>query len=167
MIVAAIGVYRTGTAWPDRLSAAATPAFARTGARSLTSRTRRGVAAHAGPEGVVTKRLLLILFVVLMPFQMAWAGAAAYCQHETEPAKAKHFGHHEHRHTASSDKPAGKVAVDLDCSVCHAAGASIVSLATCEAAVKRRSPHPLPLAGPPLASASAPALDRPNWLRLA
>ncbi|WP_420995345.1 cation efflux protein, CzcI family [Cupriavidus sp. 30B13] len=95
------------------------------------------------------RRFLILLFVLLLPLQFAWAGAAAYCSHDSQHdganAVAKwHFGHHSHAHraniadaadttkTADHGSPdgkdgSGKVKLpDLDCAVCHFAGAQLV-----------------------------------------
>jgi hypothetical protein len=70
------------------------------------------------------KRLLLILLLIALPFQMTWASAARYCLHEQGKA-AQHFGHHEHQHHASAQEPAKdqksskSLAVDTDCGVCQ------------------------------------------------
>ncbi len=66
--------------------------------------------------------------MLLLPLQWSWAAAAAYCEHETGVA-AGHLGHHEHKHEADGSdngsqagKPASKLLVDNDCSVCHLSG---------------------------------------------
>lgn len=64
------------------------------------------------------RRVVLLLMITLLPFQMSWAMAGAYCEHESGKA-AQHFGHHDHVHTApDSDKSDTKVKfkLDLDCS---------------------------------------------------
>jgi hypothetical protein len=66
------------------------------------------------------KKLFVILLLVILPFQLAWAGAGVYCQHETGKA-AQHFGHHEHQHTGLGDQgqsDSGKLnlGADNDCS---------------------------------------------------
>lgn len=67
------------------------------------------------------RRFVLIVVLLLLPFQWAWAAASAYCVHEPSTA-ASHWGHHEHkcRDAHAKDGKAGsKAAVDADCSVCH------------------------------------------------
>ncbi len=44
------------------------------------------------------RRFFLILLVLLLPLQSAWAAATAYCQHEQRPAAKWHLGHHQHQH---------------------------------------------------------------------
>jgi hypothetical protein len=66
------------------------------------------------------RKLLVILLVVILPFQFAWAGAGVYCQHEMGQA-AQHFGHHEHQHQGLGDQgksDSGKLNLggDNDCS---------------------------------------------------
>ena len=74
------------------------------------------------------RRWLLIFMLVVLPMQFASAAAATYCRHET--GGAKHFGHHEHRHHASSDQKSSLETVgddsqtgtglgDSDCEYCH------------------------------------------------
>ncbi|WP_454726124.1 MULTISPECIES: cation efflux protein, CzcI family [Cupriavidus] len=91
------------------------------------------------------RRFLILLFVLLLPLQFAWAGAAAYCSHDSQQDGANaasaqwHFGHHSHAHRgeaadhrAADDNGgnkdgSGKVKLpDLDCAVCHFAGAQLV-----------------------------------------
>ncbi len=89
------------------------------------------------------RRFLILLFAIMLPLQFAWAGAAAYCHHESAPqdntiAAASdnwHFGHHSHAHQGkvsqhgSTDSKDGKGNIklpDLDCAVCHFASAQLV-----------------------------------------
>ncbi|MGO4326599.1 cation efflux protein, CzcI family [Cupriavidus sp. 2TAF22] len=90
------------------------------------------------------RRFLILLFALLLPLQFAWAGAAAYCGHDGQHGGANaagaswHFGHHSHAHQgAATDQhsPDGRDAKDgssktklpdLDCAVCHFAGAQLV-----------------------------------------
>ena len=73
------------------------------------------------------RRWLLVLLLALLPLQLSWAAVAAYCQHETAPAQAEHFGHHEHQHhdqgaAKTKDSHGAKKApltVDNDCGTCH------------------------------------------------
>lgn len=132
------------------------------------------------------RRLFLIFLVVILPFQFAWAGAAAYCQHEETVRGAGHFGHHEHRHqntgsTASnevSSEPGqdrahqqvdtkDKLTIDSDCGICHIASVPFACAAqTSTGIVARADAAPF---HPPMrfASHSATAPDRPQWPRLA
>ncbi len=62
----------------------------------------------------------MIFLVLILPFQLAWAGGGVYCQHE-EGQATRHFGHHEHKHTAHGDQgksDPGKLnaSADNDCS---------------------------------------------------
>lgn len=68
------------------------------------------------------KKLLIILMLMVLPLQFSWAAAAAYCQHEINPATT-HYGHHEHKHPASVEKSNDKeksAQVHTDCGYCHA-----------------------------------------------
>ena len=68
------------------------------------------------------KRFVLLLLLIVMPFQMAWAAQSGYCQHEQGTA-ASHFGHHSHQHQ-DGGKFQGNVpgGVDDDCAYCHLGG---------------------------------------------
>lgn len=74
------------------------------------------------------RRWILILLLVLVPFQTIWAGTTPYCGHESQGAVA-HFGHHEHRHR-TGDHPVEKAAlmagIDMDCGSCHLANPATI-----------------------------------------
>jgi hypothetical protein len=71
------------------------------------------------------RRWLVVFLMAVLPLQLSWAAVAAYCQHEQGPAKAAHFGHHDHEHhddgAAGEDENAkkGPLALDDDCGTCH------------------------------------------------
>lgn len=81
------------------------------------------------------KKFCLILLLFVLPLQLSWAAASAYCQHE-EGKAARHLGHHSHQHKADPQSDAGspadaeKHAADKsskgqshsDCNVCHGIG---------------------------------------------
>lgn len=48
------------------------------------------------------KKFVLVL-LAMFALQLCWAVISAYCMHETD-AKAQHFGHHAHQHTAHAPK---------------------------------------------------------------
>ncbi len=48
------------------------------------------------------KKFFLLLLLFVLPLQMSWAAASAYCLHE-EGKAAQHLGHHSHQHQASAD----------------------------------------------------------------
>jgi len=117
------------------------------------------------------RRFLIILFALLLPLQLAWAGAAAYCGHEAAGAASKHFGHHTHPHkdfaAAGQGESSGKTVKlpDLDCAVCHFAGShGLVSEAawTASHSVATLRYHSLSSAW---RSAPEQAPDRPQWSR--
>jgi hypothetical protein len=117
-------------------------------------------------------RLILLLLLVL-PFQLSWAAVAGYCQHESE-ISAHHPGHHEHKHQADAGNashagvpdtsPAGSV--DNDCGTCHA-GCGMAPFTTAEMALTRRVSLAIPWC--PAIHSSPPNAqpERPNWSRLA
>ncbi|RQP21851.1 cation efflux protein, CzcI family [Piscinibacter terrae] len=113
------------------------------------------------------RRWLVVLLLVVLPFQFAWTAAAAYCGHETS-ASVKHFGHHVHVHKAATGSvdakhAGGTAAPDLDCPVCHLGAPALPA----EFAVVDVSIPPAEFAAPDAAappSAIAEAPERPNWL---
>ena len=113
-------------------------------------------------------RLVALLLALLMPLQLVWGSAAAYCGHETAPQAAKHFGHHEHVHKVDTKKPADtKLVGDNDCGPCHATFSALTTdpvAATGVLFAARRFVMP---SAPSVASALTRAPDRPQWLRLA
>ena len=112
-------------------------------------------------------RLLLLLFAMLLPLQFAWAGASAYCQHETTQQQSEHVGHHFHAHEGDAKKSSdGKLAADADCASCHASGAAAIPTKLAGQDFAATSPAAEAAASPPFSSALARAPDRPQWLRL-
>ncbi|WP_342918382.1 MULTISPECIES: cation efflux protein, CzcI family [Cupriavidus] len=109
--------------------------------------------------------------MLVLPFQFAWAGAAAYCQHEATVPGIWHFGHHEHQHQGQSDleqvEKQNKTGIHSDCGVCHmasvpfawAANPGLESLQRVEMAPVVVQAH--------FTSHNARAPDRPQWPRLA
>jgi len=72
------------------------------------------------------KKFFLLLLLFVLPLQMSWAAASAYCLHE-EGKAAQHLGHHSHQHKADADKQASadkqaKGQPHSDCNVCHGIG---------------------------------------------
>lgn len=72
------------------------------------------------------QRILVIVLLMVVPFQLSWGAAAAYCRHESNPV-VSHFGHHAHQHAASSmdskSSPAKlQLGADSDCTFCQLAG---------------------------------------------
>jgi hypothetical protein len=116
------------------------------------------------------RRLFAILLLAVLPFQLAWASAAAYCEHEAGAVAVSHFGHHMHSHSVSSDDSDLKLKLKVhhDCSVCNAvAGHAVLQQLlylpgpTEIASVKWSLPGERPGVPPN----SVP--DRPQWLGLA
>lgn len=114
------------------------------------------------------RRFFALLLASALLFQMSWAVAATYCEHETSPKAAAHFGHHVHVHKAADAKKSvdNKFAVDDDCSYCHAGHAALVPMSYTAVAPPATAAAAFPQ--PPLhGSAPGRAPDRPQWLRLA
>ncbi len=128
------------------------------------------------------RRFLILLFAIVLPLQFAWAGAAAYCNHEsTQPgsgtataASSWHFGHHSHAHrdhlsqhgnesNAHKDGKGNLKLPDLDCAVCHFASTQLVLPDLAASA----SSHGVAISYHALAATclSAPGAtpDRPQW----
>ncbi|GAB3757914.1 hypothetical protein GCM10028796_02750 [Ramlibacter monticola] len=112
------------------------------------------------------RRLVLLFLTLFLPMQLVWAGAAAYCHHESG---GEHFGHHEHVHKANQATLAdvGDLAQDNDCGTCHAAGLSPLAAAVPVFADPRPGEAPVlqPARRPPAPPPHAP--ERPQWARLA
>lgn len=113
-------------------------------------------------------RVLALFLAFSLLFQMSWAVAGTYCAHETTSKTAMHFGHHVHAHKSVDGKThvSSKLAVDDDCSYCHAEHAAIIPMAFDDfvAAASASASFPQPFM---YGSAPARAPDRPQWLRLA
>jgi hypothetical protein len=68
------------------------------------------------------KRLLLILMMIALPFQVSWAAVGSYCQDEKVPV-SQHFGHHQHAAqfksiADSADHEKSSNSAD-ECGFCH------------------------------------------------
>lgn len=112
-------------------------------------------------------RVLALFLAFALLLQTSWAVAATYCEHETSPKAAMHFGHHTHVHkTTDGKKVSGKIADDTDCVSCHAAHPALASAPfTCASADVPKAAN----FDQPRMSASAPPREpeRPQWTRLA
>ena len=104
---------------------------------------------------VPMRRWFLVLMLIVLPLQFTSAVAASYCRHETS-GLVRHFGHHEHRHEATSDSKSGASSLvsdleqsaglgDPDCEYCHLGGG--VSFAA--SAIGIAVPLPTALYAPP------------------
>ncbi|WP_317205867.1 DUF2946 family protein [Janthinobacterium sp.] len=114
------------------------------------------------------KKIFLILLLLVMPLQMSWAAASAYCQHE-EGRAARHLGHHGHEHKAKAEQPASKKdggAPHSDCNFCHGIGQASFPAG---AALAVFSPASGPIAGAPFFYAShiPDGPKRPDWRSVA
>jgi hypothetical protein len=77
------------------------------------------------------RRWLLIFLLALLPLQLSWAAASAYCQHERD-TQPEHWGHHESESRGTDRSHSGEGAqknssaqpnaVVGDCAACHAGG---------------------------------------------
>jgi hypothetical protein len=70
------------------------------------------------------KKFFLILLLLVLPLQMSWAAASAYCQHEQDQT-ARHLGHHGHEHQDKAEQPPAKKDAGQphsDCNFCHGIG---------------------------------------------
>lgn len=62
---------------------------------------------------------LAVFLLLLLPLQITWAAANAYCHHESDVA-SEHFGHHDHEHKAVDTKdPVKTDGGDSGCTACH------------------------------------------------
>jgi len=110
------------------------------------------------------KKLILVLVLLAVPFQVTWAAVGAYCQHETG-VSSKHFGHHSHQHRATiGDESKGSPGVKLhpDCGFC-----SIGSVGVANSSFATPSPHPTVALYPTdpgfLASVFLELFEPPKW----
>ena len=113
------------------------------------------------------KRLLIILMLIVVPLQLSWAAAAAYCEHESKP-KTVHFGHHEHQHIASaeeikSDASKSAATVDGDCTSCHLGSIAILTLPSPDMILDIVSAPSITAGTPLLASSRLSRPERPKW----
>jgi len=110
------------------------------------------------------KRAFLILLLAILPFQMSWATAAAYCQHE-QGKTAQHFGHHEHQHQTSDAERSdngGTKYHDNDCSYHHLSAVKSLCSAVQTPASPPRS-LPIAFLSPSFDSHIPDGLIRPDW----
>ena len=114
------------------------------------------------------RRVFALFLTLALLFQFSWAVAATYCEHESSPAAATHFGHHVHVHKSADGKklPGGKLAQDDDCAFCHAGHPALVPLVATVAAAGQ--PSVAIFNEPSVGGSATPrAPDRPQWPRLA
>lgn len=109
------------------------------------------------------KRLVVLLLMLVLPLQIAWAAAGSYCTHEQSSA-TQHFGHHAHVHQAQPDDTDSEAPLQQhpDCNSCHA-----VTFSVLDAGVKLPDMSPpraaLPKQVSPLPSAPPGEPERPKW----
>jgi len=86
------------------------------------------------------RRLFLILLLLTMPLQAAWAAGAAYCSHDE---KTMHPGHHMHKHAPSASQDDDGAPADAcdDCDACHHLSASAVLSAQPNLPLPKGAPH--------------------------
>ena len=112
-------------------------------------------------------RWLVLVVAFLLPLQFAWAGASAYCQHETTEQQSKHFGHHFHAHKGEAKKSSdSKLMADADCASCHASASAAMLTQLDGRDFEATSASADVVLAPSFTSALARAPDRPQWLRL-
>ena len=76
------------------------------------------------------RRWLVVLMLLVLPMQFAWAAAAPYCAHEAATAAGKHPGHHQHVHqdggdvAQAGDDGGGKSVNHTDCASCQGSAAA-------------------------------------------
>jgi len=85
------------------------------------------------------RRWLVVIMLLVLPLQFAWAAAAPYCAHEAAGATSKHPGHHQHVHqgsgestTEAGDDAVGSGSGHTDCASCHPAAAATLPLVAVE-----------------------------------
>ena len=101
----------------------------------------------------MSRWLVVVFMLLVLPVQFVWAAAAPYCAHEAASAASKHPGHHQHVHQGSGDAAkagddgAGSGMNHSDCASCHAGTAATLPLPAAELAtgpreVLREQPPP-------------------------
>lgn len=115
------------------------------------------------------KRILLILFMLILPLQASWAAVVSYSQHEA-------FGNHTERcaHAASvasdlsesgSERDAGPSIPHGDCTLCHLGHCGIANGEVEPLGLADKSLSAPVSASPKISAFSIPP-DRPKWLLL-
>lgn len=119
------------------------------------------------------RRWLLIFLLALLPLQLSWAAASAYCQHERD-TQPEHWGHHENEGRGTDRSHSGEGAqknsstqpnaVVGDCAVCHAGWAQHADASTAPAPALARTAQALRVAAQErFASHIADVPVRPDW----
>lgn len=111
------------------------------------------------------RRYLVILLLVLLPFQMTWSAVGVYCQHEQGIA-AKHVGHHDHQHKQGKQSSKAAGGVDADCNYCHVGSVNLPSASSLLATPTVSLLISLPVL-PSLPSAVPHKPERPKWTLIA
>ncbi|WP_431778059.1 cation efflux protein, CzcI family [Ottowia caeni] len=117
-------------------------------------------------------RRWIAIFILILPLQFSWAAVASYCQHESEPAKTEHIGHHEHKHadtdtvgkTKKSEPSLDKS--DRDCRLCGGLGLGVTQLHVAKQSVDRGNTMVAHISTPFTGVNPSPP-DRPQWPVLA
>jgi cytochrome c553 len=107
-------------------------------------------------------RLCALLLLLLLPIQLSWATAGAYCAHDPSESTA-HFGHHVHVHQSQADNDGSSpLKFHPDCSSCHAVTFSPSQVDDTLAVPDATAMPPSPLV---LSIGSAPQSEpeRPKW----
>jgi hypothetical protein len=113
------------------------------------------------------RRILLIVLLIVVPFQLSWGAAAAYCRHESNPV-VSHFGHHAHQHAASSmeskSSPAKlQLGADSDCTFCQVAGIGFAPTPESSQALPLGSVDAVAKLKASMPSLHPPPPERPQW----
>lgn len=124
------------------------------------------------------RRVLTVFLLLILPLQLSWAVAAAYCQHEGTALMTGHVGHHEHQHLQDEGEAANDVVkkdtaeqkdakdkpqcVDDDCAYCHLASLKTVTVLAIVVAVPSGAAFDSQTASP-VESQTGGFIDRPNW----
>jgi hypothetical protein len=111
----------------------------------------------------------IILLIIAFTFQLSWAAASAFCQHETDKS-TQHFGHHPHQHQSSDheeskDKTGSKKSISHpDCATCQH-GSSMTSDLQVNSfdAIMRQDMNRLAPPQLPMPFLAEP--ERPKWVR--
>ena len=115
-------------------------------------------------------RWLAVFLLTIIPLQLTWTAASAYCQHENGAASG-HFGHHNHEHKAADGKdltpdPTNTGWSDPDCTACHAecgfASTTTATLVSVFESDTLNAKYQFAFSPPPIKR-----IERPKWFGLA
>lgn len=144
-----------------------------TGIEVVHARNRAVTSFAAATMSIDMRRWLRILLLVIVPLQISWAAASAYCTHHEGGDAARHFGHHADQHPDSDADPRDNAdpdsqkAVGLHHGHHHLGGTLGIASSVELPAHAALGTHFAPAVFSRLASAPRARIERPKWVRFA